>query len=431
MNMALAVVNFTIGVLLARALGPELRGQYFAIALAISVAAQVSISGAHLLLGREAGCLNISSKSVHHLAYKIVFYLFIPGIFLLGLISCILNFNPANKLSIYAWIIAGAAIPFSQLNAIQLQIEIGRTVLNTYSRTLLIVAAVQATAAAVLFFTGNQDLYIYLTIILAGSITGTISCGILSFRHPTGSIKTNLLKKSLVELVSLGRRDSFGTIINIAVTIIDKMLVGLYFSPASLGVYAIASSVSHLQLLIAESASPLFFVNSTKTNEENKNDKNIAKINQLRKLILINFIVLIILLIASPWLLTNIFGTQYASGVILATTLLPGIAAQAATRPFQELMRANNMALQQSMITLSTFIIFFIFSSIAINNNSLFGVALAQTLTAVIAFATTIIISSRLLGVSIVLIIKPNLKDVVEIYFSIKKIISRGVGVGI
>lgn len=423
MNVALATINFLIGAILARALGPELRGQYFIIAMAISVAAQLSISGVHLLLAREAGCLNISSKSLHYLAYKIVLYLFVPGILLFGLISYILSLNQSNNLPILIWIIAGVAIPFSQLNAIQLQIEIGRKILNTYSKILITVAIVQGTIAVILYLIGNRNLYFYITILLAGSLAGVISSGILSARYPTGSIKTNLLNKSINELVLLGKRDSVGVIVNLAVTIVDKIVVGLYFSSAFLGIYVVASSISHLQSLIAESAAPLFFVKSNASEKNNLYNDNLAKANQLRKLILLNLIVLVILLIIAPWLLPAVFGNQYIGGQILVAILLPGIAARAAMRPFQELMRANNMTLQESLITLFSFSIFLILSSIAITYDSLIGIAFAQTFCAIFAFVMIIIISSRLLGVAIISIIQPKLKDIVEMYNSIKKII--------
>lgn len=408
MQIIVAVLNVVTSVILARALGPELRGQYAILALWISVTANLALFGSHLYLARRAGSPGAEVITVYSEAARTVAFMIAPTILLFAAIAWFLTHHSGNAIPVLAWVVAGTSLPFSVWNAMQMQIELGRGRTAVYSAALILSAATQFLTIMTLWLAGRTSMIEYFASIVAGSILASLLCQIMIARSLAGSATRR--PESVWSILKASRFDAFSIVLMMAVNTVDRLVVSFAFPAYAFGLYVVALSVAQLQNMVTETMAPLFFGNAAAASRDQGRQIETLQA-RLRQSVLVNLLTAITLVAIGPTLLPVIFGEEYRAGASILYLLLPAFAFKAAMRPFEEFLKGRNMAVRQSMAHLVTLLVFLLGALVALQNGSVLLAATSLLAATMAGFVVLANLAADQLETHVINLVVPRLSD--------------------
>ena len=274
-----------------------------------------------------------------------------------------------------SWTLAAMSMPLSIWMALQLQIEVGRGNLRTWIACLATFAYAQLVLLAALAAFGLFTVHTC----LAATVVATAVAILFAQRRISHrpSKQATIDGEAWWRPLVAGRRDNYATWLSLAASSADRLVVSLAFPAQALGDYVVMSSVAHLQNLVCEAIAPAMFADvAGSVSHDAVVVAGVAR--RLRQTVLVSAFAGLALAAIMPFVVPAVYGRQYGGDNLLIITITAATSVRAMTRPFEEVLRAKDRAVEQSMVSTSVVIFFAIFCAGPAAWSYLPGVALGM-----------------------------------------------------
>lgn len=338
-NVALAAFTFATGVMLARALNPEGRGQLAALTVWTTTIAPLMLLGVHQFLAREAGRDGESAKAIYRHLYLISGVASTAGIAIYGVLA--LTVLPSSSIPNPSMWLAALIIPGSVFNAAQIQVELGRRSIAGFNYSRSAFALTYFAAVGTLFFLGTKALLPFVAALVLTSTLSAVLAGRLIARtlpreprrQPRWSMSDTLVRS---------RGFGFAVLFTAMATQADKLILSVLFPILALGYFAVASAIAQMQHLLSEAFAQLFF--SQMTRFKRASDVDVKWLSaRLRQMVLLQATLCVGAVALLPPLVPYIYGPAFSESASLLYILLPAVALRALARPHEEVFRGLGM----------------------------------------------------------------------------------------
>ncbi|WP_119271303.1 lipopolysaccharide biosynthesis protein [Taklimakanibacter deserti] len=426
-NIVLAAASFLSSVLLARALDPAGRGDLANLLLWPTFLANIGLLGVHIYLARQVAARKDAAALYYHVGIRaalvtsIVFSLLCAAILFSGAVPSLAGLNLPTALS------AILILPFSAWNALQVQIELGRSNLSTYNWARASFSLLYLGLTAVLWATATSSAETFLFGYLCAAVFSAVSTHILVRRgeHGVSAAPSQRSAGGLQALAATFKAAwPFALLIGVTglVSAIDRVALSLLFDARTMGIYVIALAMSQLQTIINESISPLFFPRLSQKEAISDADPRWLGM-RLRQVVLINALIGVFLMVAAPLLLPLVFGSAYMSSLDIVHLLIAATCLRSMMRPFEEVLKGGNRPLQQAAATIAMIVVFIAGAALAALMHSVQGIALALVIASLTGLGMVAATVSRESGIGIASLLFPRLKDVAALLFETMSIL--------
>jgi O-antigen/teichoic acid export membrane protein len=380
-NGALAAMTLLVAVIQARALAPEGRGLLAIYLLWPMVFAQLGLMGVHLFLAREAGRLPDAAARLYRAGYLAMT---LSGIMMILAWFAFEWFAGApSALSDAPLIMALAAliIPASAWNTLQAQMEIARGAVNRFCWIRASFTLPYLLVNVSLWLAGATEPRLYLLGYVAVSLlaAGTSWLGLRSTYRTLPHLAEDTLNSAWRPLALWRQSWPFAlsaTLLSLA-TMIDRILINGLFDARAMGLYVVALALSQVGSIVAEGMSPLFFARASKGQSLTDLDP-LWLTARLRQSVLVNLLVMLGVMAASPVLLDLLFGPAFSGSLGLALLLIPAIGLRTMMRPFEESLKGGGRSHTHSLAIFLSTAIFVAVTLSAAGALALVAVALGQ-----------------------------------------------------
>ena len=418
-NLVLAAATFATGIILARALGPHGRGVYGALFLWALTTANIFAWGTQMTLAREAAQRPERARAVYRAAYRLSIIGGLAGA--VAFLAVVVPLTLGDR-DYPLWIVAIASliIPFSILNAFQIQIELGRSRFGSYNTVRSLFVAGNALTVATLWLIGVRDAGTFLAVLAAMALGASLSAA--------WSIRPSLRALPAGQEVPLGSTLRSSTPIALTMLIAgiaqqsDKLFASALFEPQTIGLYLVAATLAQVQGMAGEALAQMFFARGAAL--ANLDAVNRAWLSRrLRQTILLYAGLCAAGLLVLPPLVPLIYGKAYAGAASLLYVLLPALALQGMNRPFEEFLRGLNRAAVLARMAIVLIVIVAGFALAARYAGSIgwlpWGVVCGFAVSVTIAASTL----ARELGLPVVKLLMPIPADAADLWRTMRAVV--------
>lgn len=319
------VVNLCIGILvsilLARLLGPELRGVYALALLIPSFAAMFTGVGLGpstiYFLGKKkyppqtiAGT-NITINgyiSIAAVLLTVVFIILFKETFLLGV-------------PVYAFAIVVCAIPFVKFTSILTTVVLGMQKYVAYNVLNIVHVTTQAVLFGFLLLISAFNLSSVLIVYLVATVV-VFLIAIVYLKKQLGTFILRIDKVYLRDAFSYGIKAYLGTIISFLHLRIDQLIINFFLNPVAVGFYAIAAGLTERLWLLSESAGTMLFPRISSERDESEKKRFTPLL--CRNILLFTVIGAIVLYFLGGWIIELLYSTKYLDSIPAFKVLLIG-----------------------------------------------------------------------------------------------------------
>jgi O-antigen/teichoic acid export membrane protein len=355
-NLSIQILGLLTGIILARYLGVESRGEWAVILFWPVFLVNIAVFGVDVFLSKIASRSPKNPGVLYVYAIKLSLILGIILIFTIFLLSNILlPDSKSNLLSLFYLVLLH--IPFSIFTWLVYSIELGRKHIKNYNRIRVIfsITYLVILIANIIIF-GNLNLeslvisFIGVNIITSLFIFGLIQISRDSFYVPI----------KIKEIFMGGLPYGFITLVNNMATQMP-LLFFLYLSTnEALGFYVIAYSVASMHSFIGLSISKVFFSESVgKLSTAEKDVKWLSL--KYKKILFIYIVFSFIFLLAVYPLVIILYGMEYEKSAYYAIFLIPATIFLSASNILEESLKGYGLV--KSIIQANLLFVFvFIFT---------------------------------------------------------------------
>jgi O-antigen/teichoic acid export membrane protein len=421
-NVLLAAASFVTSVLLARTLEPEARGVLANVILWPTFLAHISLCGVPVYLSREMAGRPENAAAYYRRGYIALFIaiglaiLLYAALLVVGADVVGAGAGPAGTL------IAILIIPFSAWNALQVQMELGRMSIGSYTFACGSFTIVYLLSIAGLWAVQSRDLGAYLGAFVIAAAAGAVSTHWLINRslsyvraqQPLGESLWETFRASAPFAVSVG-------LIALASSA-DRIAISLFFDAHALGVYVVALALTQVQSIINEAVSPLFFASMARNDHIAQTDPGWLAM-KLRQSLLINAGICAALVIAAPVLVPLIYGRLYEPALPILSLLLPAMCARGMMRPFEEVLKGINRPLGQSLAITVITGVFFPSAAVGAWFGSVRGVALALLAASLAGLVMAAVLVSRECRINLSQLVALRVGDVAGLFSEFRRMV--------
>jgi O-antigen/teichoic acid export membrane protein len=422
-NVLIAALTFLTSVTQARALDPTGRGELAIFLLWPGIVAHLSMMGTHLYLARESGRNPANVRQHYRLGYMILAtFCSVASLAWVGI--CLTTPVLGSPLSTTVIVLTALIIPLTAWNAMQVQIELGRSSFQTYNLARIGFSVIYVVLILALSAANLHSATAFLAAFTAAAGIAAIGAQIVIARSVAQTVIPQTVQRSptLVQLWEGAWPYAISTALLAVSSMVDRMVISTFFDARTMGLYVVAIAMSQLQSVINEAISPLFFARSGQVKAMATMDREWL-FRRLRQTIIINAIISLFLVAAVPILLPLIFGKAYSGAMLIALLLVPAAGLRSMMRPFEEVLKGSGQANSQSVAIFSMMGVFLAGGLVAIMNNSIPGVAGSMILA---ALAGLFIVAGRLaqiLSVPMKTLLAPRLGDLVALRYDIQRFV--------
>jgi len=385
------VFTFVIGIIIARATGPEGKGIY---ALVILTCSLVSIfAGFGVPTSNACFVGKKSAKLKSSLASNSLLLLIVP-IVLFGAAFLILSKNTGATNTLKYVVVALAVCPFLLL--ISLFTELLHGVNKIYEFNLVIVAIPFFQLLILLLLLHLADLRLALISWAVSHLLGAILVSLLLLKTTHfGTINFTLLKEAL----KFGLQIWLTNIIGIMSLRFDMYLVAYYLGAKGVGFYSVATTISGLLFYIPTSISVALLPRFTSTDT-----KGISHLTcqGLRVSLFSSILLLILLFGVGKFLIPALYGEAFLAAVTPLLILLPGVTIYGMAHITTAYFNAHlGKPIINTGLAGLALIIDIIFNIILIPRLGVVGAAISCTISYLVSMVVCLCIFTKLAGVSI------------------------------
>lgn len=333
-NLFLQLLSLSTSVVLARALGPEARGELGYALLWSGLFANMGLLGVHIHVARQAaqfpGASQVAALRRRALVFLALLSSAVTALYFAALPQLAVH-RSADTAALLS--VAGLAIPFGMWFATQAQIELARAEVWTYNLTrgtfhLLYLLGVAAMAIA-----GASGALAYVWVYAAATALATVAAHVMVSRRLGGVPATDspiTLRKTLARSLPFG----LTVVVSSAVLALDKIIVAHFFGAAELGYYLVASTVIALLAAVGEAVGKWMFARSAGMIGTDRDNAWLAQ--RLRQILLLYLIIGGLATIAAPLAVSVLYGAAFLPGAWIAAWLTPVAVMRELIRAFEE-----------------------------------------------------------------------------------------------
>lgn len=377
-NIGIKIISTIYGILLARVLGPDLKGEY-AIALLIP---SFLISFFDFGVGQGAvyyyrrGVYSIQKTVSSVLVFAITIGLLIVFVLLLCLPALQRIFPVVHSDTIF--IVAILYFPF-----LLIQQYVGLLVLSvghikTYNIIMLFKELAYLLFILYIYLNVIQNLNVILIAYVAINSISIISMFCVLLRKNTFKISM-ISFEAIKEYIKYGYKISLLSIVNYLHYKSDLYLVSLFLTAGDVGIYSLSISLAEMLWIIPNSSSNLLFIDeATKSEKIDSIDKTRLNAKILFYIVIVCGVLLA--LIGYP-AIKYIYSEKFIESFIPLLILIPGNISFSLFKMFGNMVAANGNPEKLVIASLIAAIINIILNIIVIPRVGIIGAALVSTLT--------------------------------------------------
>lgn len=411
-NVLVAAGNFAAGVVAARALGPEGRGQLASLLLWPALSANLATLGVHMELARSTARDSRSASRNYHAGSRILAWTSTGAVALYMAVVAILSglFTSVTDSSLLMF--AVIIVPFGVGNALQLQMELSRQNFSTYGMLRIAYTYVNVLLIALLWLNGAVQVKWYLLAFVISSMLSWLFAHILIYNDlmfDDGDVCNNETWRSIAWAA---RHFALASALLTLNGVADRLIVSVFFESQVMGLYVVALSISQLQDLVGDAIAQFFFVRVAANNNIRCIDREWLAL-RLRQTVFIYILSSCCTLIFAPVMILLFFGEQFYSSIILIYELVPIFMLKSAMRPFEEVLKGAGKPLNQAWISAITMVGFAIGGGIGAWFGCLEFVIFALWACAMATFVALARTVAREIGVGLPQILIPRPSDVI------------------
>ncbi|MGB5084690.1 MAG: oligosaccharide flippase family protein [Methylocystis silviterrae] len=351
-NVVVAAVTFISGVLVARALGPERRGELATLVLWPSLVSHLALMGIHISLAREAAREPGRAAACYQIGFRALSLSSIGAILVYCVAVGMLYWEKGSGQKPSLALLAVLMVPFSVWAAFQMQMELGRQNTSNFVLVRNSFAVLHLIFIAAAWLVGCSEVWIFLIASIAAAFLAT---SIAQFRiakgleNHDGQRAARVDAGRLLGVFSAAWPYALSGAVSTLTASADRMLVSLFFEPRVMGLYVVTLAISQMQDLMGEAISQLFFSKVALGRRLHDIDK-IWLALRLRQTMCVYLLLSCGTLLVAPVLLRLVFGERFSGSVDIVYMLIPILALKGAMRPFEEVLKGGGKPLAQARI---------------------------------------------------------------------------------
>jgi O-antigen/teichoic acid export membrane protein len=311
----MAALGIVTGPIVARALGPEARGEYASVMVYSSFALVIcslglAVAVSHALNNRLAEPPALLGSTVRFAGLVVVPSLAIAAIVVTFMLS---DLSPVARWTCFALI---SVTPVGVIGLAMHSFLLNRGALGSIAKITVAPLLINTVGVVVLAIIGALTLAAYLAV----TICGIVVTWWLTWREV--GVKPSR-PAPLRPLVRFGSRAYVGSLANVANVQLDQLILPLLIGYAQLGYYAVAVSISNLPSGLAQAIASRTWGNVSGAESLQSGEAS----RLLRLTILVSSVIAVGLAVASPVLVPLLYSSAFQPAVIPLLLLLPGAVA--------------------------------------------------------------------------------------------------------
>lgn len=430
MNVGVAAATFATGIILARSLDPAARGDLANVILWPMLLSNLALGGIHIHLSRVTAQRPQDAAHNYRVGYRALFLSSVVALAAYAAILAVAGHTAVSGLGLAAALAAAWIMPFSSWNGLQVQMELGRQSIGTYSwaRTSFAVAHLVLVAGLCLAQWHSPSAYLWAFILAA--ISAAVSSHVVIGRTlnatmaPAAPADPGVSPQTVFCAFRAAWPFAVSTGFIVLATSVDRAAVSVAFDARTMGLYVIALSLSQVQSVLTDALSPLFFARVAQRDSISGSDPAWLAM-RLRQTVLINVCISAGLLMVSPVLLPVIYGSAYRDSLQVLYLLVPAMSVRSMMQPFQEVLKGGNLPMSQSFAITVMTAIFGAGALVAAWAHSLPGVAAALLISSLAGLSIVAFEVSKECGLGSRHLLVPRWKDALGLWVEIKRAMGR------
>ncbi len=319
-TILIALANLGSGVLAARLLGPDGRGELAAVILWTSLIAALGSLGLgdsvvyHSAHGKTshravfassavvAAMCSIVSLAIGWVILAYIFMDYRPEV--QGAASVFLFFIPVYLFGLY----------FSCMFQGDLQ-------LTTWNYLRILIPAIYVAGIGVAFLSGHASVMGFAVAFLTANVASALVAFILINRR--GWLNLSPRVETLKSLLRYGLKTHVGTVVTTVSERLDQALISLFLAAADLGLYVVSLAAAGIANLLVGTAWHLAFPKIA--NQPTAEGKAVVFGRYMRLALFLGLAAAIPIYIVAPWLLSLLFGSEFVGASPILRVLLFGM----------------------------------------------------------------------------------------------------------
>ncbi|MEM9886776.1 MAG: oligosaccharide flippase family protein [Bacteroidota bacterium] len=384
-NLFLTPVQLLLGILIARYLGPELKGiQSFAGVI-------FSFGCSIFLLGFTASIryyISISKYKAEEILFTVLLLIFAFSAIFCGLIYNLWYFQhfgkTGNEFSDFQIMIVliGGSVTIANLLLMRFLVGMSCFIAKNKFTIIQTLSYISIAFLAVFLDKGLDG-------VLAAFVLSKIVYAILFLSFLFSKIKPQFrFNYSFIkDGIAYGIRAWLSEIIRVSNRRIDQFIIGLFIIPEMLGLYAIAVMLSEVCQKVPQSVMQVFF-NKVAVGESKRQQQQL--LYKIHKGVLYTTLAgAIIFVVLGYWLIIWVYGKDYEYSYTLLLAYLPGVLFYMSTRIFLQYFSSTGRPILNVYTQLSGLIVGAICYIILLPLSGVLGVAVGSS----IAFSITLVVA--------------------------------------
>lgn len=390
-NFATSIARYPLilisSIVVTRFLGPENKGIYVYLVMISNVILPISFIG----LGNGIQYY-ISNKTfkVKEVFFSTGVVGILTGVFVSGLIWLLWFFScfgeSGNAASVQVLLPFLICIPIDGVLYVSRFLLMGDSQFQINNNITLSMAVISAIVLLVFIFLSPDKL---LAAAIALNLVKVIYLVVIIFfmlrlYSPTLKLDYNYLKQTY----TYGAKSWLGNISARANDQLDQLIIGMFISPAQLGIYSVSYAIVNLLLIPSNALSPVLFNKISQVKSLEKSSDIAAQVH--RSLFLVILAIAIGLGIAGYWLIPMMYGAAFSDAYIPFLILLPGILIYSVSRRvLHKFLSANGFPLKTSLVQFIAAVVGVISYILLIPRYGIIGGAIGST----IAYGTSMVVA--------------------------------------
>lgn len=367
------------GVLIARILGPEDRGHFAMLVVLGSLATQLVLCGVpqgftYYLSTRSASRNRLFAVVRRAASYQSLLSIILCASFLLFYVS-----GKADLVGMSAVILL-MSVPAGVLASYGLA---GLQGLADYRRFhVLRTAPATSWAAAAIALYLLETVGLFEVVLAWTALQLVVALTIwnqLTRRLPDIEPRGEQEGKGIIEMLRYGAKGMIGYMLPIDTFRIDQIVVGIFLSPAALGVYVVAQAFTNIPKFIAQSVGLIAFPQLASLGTSEKSRASIGYF-----LLTANILVLplgVVVVVFMPLIVRVLFGEGFADATPIARVLIFAAVVAANRRLVGEILRGLGMPQLSTFVEIASLSTFGLSAALLIPGFGAFGMALTVLIT--------------------------------------------------
>lgn len=401
-KLVTVAVNFLVGVIIARALGPVGKGAYALVlqivgVLVVLFGLGLNTANIYFVASGRVSARTATANSLWLLAgtgsiATVICLLFIAG-----------PFAPDPPYSLAMALVASALFASTTLFAWLGAVAVGRSGLKPRAVAGMISVGVVLAGATVLWRLGLLSALLVVALGVLGQSLATLAV-LLFERGGMLSLRPSL--DALRRMVSYSARSYVVELVNYAHLRLDIILLGWLTSQAVVGVYSVGVSVAEIARYVPSVVGAALFARASQV-ARNEGSALSARMSRLTvPLVLASALVFAVI---GAWAVPRVFGPAFAAAIPAFLVLLPGVAAiSIAEVPSSYLFSRQVIYWRTSAVAV---VVNIAVNLVLIPRFGALGAAIASTVTYTLLAGVIVHLMRRESGLSLAEILMPTLDD--------------------